>query len=114
MIHAVFPFYIVHQTLIIALAFNLRPFNLPRTIEAPLIIAATLLVCLIWFEIARRVSFLRPAFGLGAAATPAVNITPVLVSPAVRRPHSLPDAAVLPEKPVPVPQSQPALRKRAR
>lgn len=109
MIHAVFPFYIVHQTLIIALAFNLRPFKLPPAIEAPLIIASTLLVCFIWFEIARRISFLRPVFGLSAAAAPAV---PLVATPAVRcRPLTLPDAAAMPSSPTSLPQRQSVLRK---
>ena len=61
---AVFPFYIVHQTAIVVLAHHLKPLALAPAIEGPLLIAATFAVCFASFEVIRRVSWLRPLFGL--------------------------------------------------
>lgn len=62
--HAVFPFYIVHQTIIIWVAHALRPRSLWLPIEAALILIATIIGCIATYEIARRVKILRPLFGL--------------------------------------------------
>lgn len=67
MTQAVFPIYILHQTVIIALAFNLRPFGIPAFLEGPLIALATTLLCLAAFEGIRRIPLLRPLFGLAPA-----------------------------------------------
>jgi glucans biosynthesis protein C len=61
---AVFPIYILHQTIIVVLAHNLKPFGLKPVIEAPLLIAATFALCFAGYELIRRVEFLRPLFGL--------------------------------------------------
>ena len=61
---AIFPFYIVHQTIIIALGHWLDPIQLPLGLEAALIIAGTALGCWASYEIARRIPPLRPLFGL--------------------------------------------------
>jgi hypothetical protein len=61
---AIFPFYLVHQTAIIIAGHYLDPLQLPLWLEASLIILATLLTCLGTYELARRVSWLRPWFGL--------------------------------------------------
>lgn len=61
---AVFPFYIVHQTTIIATDHALRGLDLPVWSEAALVIAATAASCVLTYEIVRRVSWLRPLFGL--------------------------------------------------
>ena len=61
---AVFPVYVLHQTVIIVLAVWLAPLALAAPIEAVLLSAATLAVCLAGFEIVRRVDWLRPWFGL--------------------------------------------------
>jgi hypothetical protein len=71
---AVFPFYIVHQTTIIATDYALQGLGLPAWGEAALVIAATVASCLIAYEIARRVNWLRPVFGL--KSTPAVLSRP--------------------------------------
>jgi surface polysaccharide O-acyltransferase-like enzyme len=61
---AVLPWYILHQTLIIVFAFNLRRFELPAGLEALSILLLTLLACYLLFAGLRRVNFLRFLFGL--------------------------------------------------
>lgn len=56
----VFPFYIVHQTVIIVAAWYLMPLRLPLAVEAGLVIAATFAACFLAYEIARRLGW----FGL--------------------------------------------------
>jgi Acyltransferase family len=68
---AVFPFYIVHQTTIIATDHALRSFDLPAWGEAALTIGATAASCLLTYEAVRRIAWLRPLFGLRPAARPA-------------------------------------------
>jgi glucans biosynthesis protein C len=62
---AVFPFYIAHQTIIVVAGHHLKALHLPVLSEAALLIAATALGCWLTFELARRVDWLRPLFGLG-------------------------------------------------
>jgi len=60
----VYPFYLVHQTLILLLAFYVAPLSLGPLLEPVFIIAATVGGCLMIYELARRVTVLRPLFGL--------------------------------------------------
>jgi len=61
---AVFPYYIVHQTAIILIAHPLKGSGLSAPAEATIVIAGTLAVCAITYEIVRRIRPLRPLFGL--------------------------------------------------
>ncbi|MBK6417442.1 MAG: acyltransferase [Thermomonas sp.] len=61
---AVFPFYILHQTVIVVLAHHLKPLRLAPALEGPLLIAATFAICLLGYEGIRRIGWLRPLFGL--------------------------------------------------
>lgn len=61
---AVFPVYILHQTLIIVLAAWLAPFALSAAIEAPLLVLLTLGLSFLGFEVARRIGWLRPWLGI--------------------------------------------------
>ncbi len=61
---AVYPYYIVHQTIIIIAGFELSKFHLGAIIEPVSIIIITLVGCMLSFEIIRRVEILRPLFGL--------------------------------------------------
>lgn len=65
---AIFPFYIVHQTAIIAFAVWMRPLALPPVVEGLVLLAATAAACVATYEIARRMRWLRPLFGLKGAA----------------------------------------------
>jgi peptidoglycan/LPS O-acetylase OafA/YrhL len=61
---AVFPLYILHQTVIILLAWNVRSLHLPWLIEYVALIALTFCICFAAFGLIRRVPWLRPFFGL--------------------------------------------------
>lgn len=68
---AVFPWYVLHQTLIIALAYALIPLRLGPVLEPLLVIGGTVAGCLLLHELLiRRSAWLRPLFGLKAAAPP--------------------------------------------
>ncbi|HEY1138344.1 MAG TPA: acyltransferase [Xanthomonadaceae bacterium] len=72
---AVFPVYILHQTITVVVAHNLQPFALPPLAEGPLLVLATFGLSFAGFEIVRRVRWLRPLFGLKASA-PSPVVTP--------------------------------------
>jgi len=61
---AIFPFYIVHQTVIIAAVVWLRPAQLAAGVEAMVLLAITAVASVPTYEIVRRVCCLRPLFGL--------------------------------------------------
>ncbi|MDG2522851.1 acyltransferase family protein [Caulobacter segnis] len=61
---AVFPFYIIHQTLIVVVAHNLAKLGLPQGLEGAILIAATFAGCFATYEIVRRVPVLDVLFGL--------------------------------------------------
>jgi glucans biosynthesis protein C len=61
---AIFPVYILHQTVIVVCAHALKPAHLNPLIEGPLLILVTASTCLLSYEVIRRVSLLRPLFGL--------------------------------------------------
>ena len=61
---AVFPFYIIHQTAIVVVAWEVSKLRLPIGLEAAVIILGCVLSCLVTYELVRRVDWLRPWFGL--------------------------------------------------
>jgi len=61
---AVYPFYILHQTLIVVIGFNLSKLDLGPVYEPMLLISLTTLGCFIGYEFIRRTEILRPFFGL--------------------------------------------------
>lgn len=69
---AVFPLYLVHQTVIIIAAVALRPLSLPAAIEAAVIVALTFAGGFAAWRVARRVGRLRPWMGL-TSVRPAAN-----------------------------------------
>lgn len=66
---AVYPFYILHQTIILVVGYYLTKLNFGPLLEASLLILSTILGCLILFELIRRVEILRPCFGLKMQAS---------------------------------------------
>lgn len=65
---AVFPIYILHQSVIVVLAHHLKPLALPASVEGPLLILATFALCFGGYELIRRLRWLRPLFGLKPVA----------------------------------------------
>jgi surface polysaccharide O-acyltransferase-like enzyme len=62
---AVFSWYVLHQTLIIVLAYRMVPLHLGPVAEPALVVGGTIAGCLLLHEFAiRRSRFLRPLFGL--------------------------------------------------
>jgi surface polysaccharide O-acyltransferase-like enzyme len=74
---AVFCYYIVHQTAIVVAAHAMRPLGLHPGTEGPLLILVTAATCAVSYEIARRIPFLRPLFGIraGRISLPAAGIS---------------------------------------
>lgn len=80
---SVYPWYVLHQTLIIVLAVGLAPLALGPVIEPALIVAGTALGCwLITDGLVRRLAWLRPLFGLKALKPPAQPRCPSADRPA--------------------------------
>lgn len=61
---AIFPFYIVHQTIIVVVAWYLNRLHWPVAIEAATLVAITVAGCGLTYLIVRRVAILRPFLGL--------------------------------------------------
>ena len=61
---AVFPFYLVHQTIIVLVAYWLIPARLAGGAEFSVLIAATIAGCWAFYAIGRRIAILRPLIGL--------------------------------------------------
>lgn len=69
MTEAIFPWYILHQTLTVMLGYWLTRQGLPVGLEAVLVVGGTFAGCALLHELAiRRVGFLRPLFGLKPAS----------------------------------------------
>jgi glucans biosynthesis protein C len=66
---AIFPVYILHQTVIVVVAHALKPSHLYPPIEGILLVLVTAATCFLSYEAIRRVRLLRPLFGLEAGAT---------------------------------------------
>jgi hypothetical protein len=77
---AVFPVYILHQTIIVVCAHALKPAHLYAPVEGLLLVLVTAAACFVGYEVIRRVWVLRPLFGLALGATPLSGAKP---SPAV-------------------------------
>ncbi len=61
---AVFPFYIVHQTIIVVAGWYLLRFALHPLAEFAILLAATVAGCWLFYDIGRRIGWLRPLIGL--------------------------------------------------
>ncbi len=62
--HAIFPFYLIHQTIIVFVGYHLDPLGLPLWLEASLLIFATFAGCWLFFLLGRAVRPLRVWVGL--------------------------------------------------
>ena len=72
---AVFPVYLLHQTVLIALSQWLRPAALPPLAEGLLIVALTLGLCLLAYRLLLPWPRLHVWFGLGAGAAATTRAT---------------------------------------
>jgi hypothetical protein len=61
---AVFPFYLLHQSVIIGLAFYLSKLQLGGFVEPLLILSLTFIICWLVFLAARRIDLLSPMLGI--------------------------------------------------
>ncbi len=61
---AVYPWYVLHQSLIVGFAFVLVPMHLGPIVEPALVLAGTVAGCALLFAVIRRVPVLRPLFGI--------------------------------------------------
>lgn len=61
---AVFPFYLVHQTVIVVTAWWLRGAGLSIVAESAVLVATTILGCALFYLVGRRIAPLRPLIGL--------------------------------------------------
>ena len=81
---AIFPYYIVHQTAIIMIAHQLHGWDLPAWLEASIVISGTLAACVLTYEIVRRITILRPLFGLRMSASEQASPCLLYTSPSPR------------------------------
>lgn len=81
---AVFPFYIIHQTIIVVLGWYLLRFALPPALEFVALLAATVAGCWLFYLGGREAGWLRPLIGL---------------RPLAARPRSATEAASIPGVP---------------
>lgn len=81
---AVYPWYLLHQSLIVLIAYWILPLKFGPVAEPAIVLTGTVAGCFVLHEIIRRVPLLRPCFGLkarkgrvpaglGAASAPAPN-----------------------------------------
>ncbi|WP_394697158.1 acyltransferase family protein [Pseudoxanthomonas japonensis] len=73
LVPAVFPVYILHQTVIVVVAHHLKASAIPPLVEGPLLVAITFATCFAGYEGIRRVGWLRPLFGLTRRQAPRVK-----------------------------------------
>ena len=66
---AIFPYYIVHQTIIVLAGFSLAPLGLGAGVEFAIIAGATVAGCALTYELGRRIGWLRPILGLKSPTT---------------------------------------------
>ena len=65
---AIFPFYLIHQTIIVAAGHHLDGLGLNLWVEAPLLLSATALGCWLFYELGSRIGPLRIWIGLPSRA----------------------------------------------
>jgi glucan biosynthesis protein C len=61
---AVFPFYLIHQTIIVLVMYALLPAGLPGWAEFACLLVATVAGCVVFYRVGRAIAPLRPLIGL--------------------------------------------------
>ncbi len=91
---AIFPVYILHQTVIVVVAHSLKPAHLYPPVEALMLVLVTAAGCFLGYELIRRVRPLQPLFGLartgGAQRVSPPKARPLPVAPRLRQQFSVP------------------------
>lgn len=64
---AIFPVYILHQSIIVVCAHALKPAHLQPVVEGLMLVLVTAAGCFLGYEAIRRVGLLRPLFGLSVS-----------------------------------------------
>jgi hypothetical protein len=81
---AIFPVYILHQTVIVVAAHELKPAGLAPLLEGTLLVIGTVTICFLAYEAIRRLRWLRPLFGLapsdGTKREPPAAVVPSTAS----------------------------------
>ena len=72
----VFPFYLVHQTLIVVMAHHLAKLGLPQGLEGAILVVGTFAGCFATYEVVRRIPGVRILFGLKGQPAEAVAKRP--------------------------------------
>lgn len=80
---AVFPFYIIHQTIIVLAGWWLLRFALPPAAEFAILVPVTALGCWLFYLGGRRVGWLRPLIGLRPLAQRATSARETAPAPGV-------------------------------
>jgi glucans biosynthesis protein C len=71
---AVYPWYILHQTITVWIGFHIARYSLGPVVEPIIVVAVTIVGCLVLHEfLIRRNRWLRPLFGLKPLASPRVT-----------------------------------------
>ena len=70
---AVYPWYVLHQSLIVLCAYGLLPLQLGPVLEPLLVLAGTIAGCALLHAIIRRSPLLRPCFGMKAVPRPSLG-----------------------------------------
>jgi hypothetical protein len=73
---AIFPVYILHQTVIVVVAHALKPSQLYPPVEGLLLVLVTITTCFLGYEAIRRMRVLRPLFGVARESDGARNQRP--------------------------------------
>ncbi|MET0718743.1 MAG: acyltransferase [Pseudoxanthomonas sp.] len=71
LVPAVFPVYILHQTVIVLAAHNFKPLGMAPLPEGLLLVSSTFAACFGGYELIRRLGWVRPLFGLKRNPRPA-------------------------------------------
>lgn len=77
---AIFPVYILHQTVIVVVAHSLKPAHLYPLIEGFLLVSVTAACCFLGYEAIRRLNPLQPLFGLALERRTAAPRKPTLAA----------------------------------
>ena len=66
---AVYPVYILHMPFLLMLALFILPISMPAVIKLIVLIVATYTLCLLTYEIIKRIKWIRPLFGMRFSAS---------------------------------------------